>query len=73
MNFMNSKGLRLQSVTLPAAPRGAQGKVGHGQGARWRCIRKERGESESGLLENFKTAAADCWVVKLAWFSHCAT
>lgn len=32
MNFMNLKGLFLQSVTLPAAPRGPGGKWGTGAG-----------------------------------------
>lgn len=44
MNFMNLKGLFLQSVTLLAAPRGARRKVGHRRQAKWRRVWKREGE-----------------------------
>lgn len=51
MNFMNSKGLFLQPVTLPAAPQGAPGG---GRGAhRRRAKRRMSGEEEGGEREGY--------------------
>ena len=50
MNFMNLKGLFLQSVTLLAAPRGDEGKWGTGRGPNGGDLEERR---RKGKLQRF--------------------